>query len=122
MNGKDRSYRFREAVGLFMRAEGVPVERKPEPPKRLSEYLANEREAGDLQGLSRWMLNTRTDATRDWSGALDEARRDADHDGKEFAVVIWSRPQRPLEQSYAVMSLQDLAAVVLATEQADASV
>ncbi|TFC83718.1 hypothetical protein E3T23_01795 [Cryobacterium cheniae] len=111
-NNKTRSLRFRELVTLILRADGLSVIRKPEF-KRLSEAVLHELEAGDIQGIPAWLINTRNEMKRDLSGALDEARLDAVRDGKAQSAVVWYRPGRTTGEAYVVMTLDTFSGVLL---------
>lgn len=108
---RNKSLRFRELVALVLQAEGLPAVKKIEP-KLLSEAIRDERERGGIQGISGWLINSRNEVTRDLSGGLDEAQKDAEHDGKAKCAVVWRRHGRPAGESYVVMPLTTFAAVL----------
>lgn len=111
LQNKARAYKFRELVQLFLRAEGVEVERRLER-RKLSERLAEDFQESHLTGLDRWAVLTRNEVQQDWSGSLDDAQKAARHDGKERAAAIQFRRDRDAGESYVVMSLRDFAAVL----------
>jgi hypothetical protein len=109
---RTKSLRFRELVALALRADGLPVAVKPEPPRRVSEFFLEDREQGDIQGLSDWAINTRNEIHFDWSGALNEAARDAEHDGKKNAALIQMRRDSSIGQAFVVMTFDTFSRVL----------
>lgn len=116
-----RSYRFRELVALILSEGGLGTSPRPnEGFRRLSDRIADgdAQPAGDVLGLSRWVIKTRTETTRDLSGGLDEASREAARHDVPLHACVWQRPQRSGSESYVVMDLATFAKVVRETEVA----
>lgn len=118
MSNKASGLLHRSLVLAVLEDHGLNVMRRPERRLKPSEVLAldPEPERGDVQGLSRWALMTRAENVRDLSTALDRAKTVAALDGKQFSATVWSRPERPAEESFVIMSLGDFAAVVAELE------
>lgn len=110
-----RAAGFRELISLFLETKGLPTTFRP--PHRVTKSLsarfaAPEQPLGDLWGLPGWLVTARVEATRDLSGVLDQAEREAEAAGLPAAAVIWRRPGRPIEEAYTVMSLRSFAHAV----------
>lgn len=103
-SNKLRNYRFRELVALYLAATA----RQDFSPKR----EGDRDQVGDVHGSDRWLINVRNDAKRDFSGGADQATRDALTDGKPFACTVWRRPGRSVGESYVLLTLDALAAVL----------
>lgn len=107
---------FRRRVTLFLHECGHNQARMNNPAK-LSEALAT---CGDISGFPEWAIKVRNEVTHDFSALLNEARRDASLHQREFYVGIMSRRNYPVEESYAVMPLHQLAEILhLLNEDAD---
>lgn len=117
--GHVTAFRFRETVGLFL---GLKLGRMLASTATHRPTLGDDGARplrGDIEPLSRWMLRTRVEAQRDLSGALDAVERDAETLGRPFGAVIFKRHARGIEQSYVVLSLETLAALIRETEGVD---
>lgn len=114
-----RSERFREATCWFLRGMGLPV--KPRPGyRKLSEALADDAQASDIQGLTQWAITTRHEYKADFSGALDHAVKTAERDGKKWgAAVQWRQGDRSAGETYVVIELGTFAEVLRALEGLD---
>lgn len=113
------AFRYRESVGLYISAKlGRMMSTTATTRPTLGDDGARPL-TGDVEPLSRWMLRTRVEAQRDLSGALDAVERDAETLGRPFAAVIFKRHARGIEQSYALVSLAKLAALIAETERAE---
>ena len=124
-HNKSKSYRWRTVVSLVLTTMGVlavdgeVVRPKRERRVRLSEYFAgpeDEPERGDIEGLRRFVINTRDQSKRDLSGALDEAHADAQHDGKQFYAVVFTRPGRDPREGYVLTRLDVFGSMVAELE------
>ncbi len=114
-----RSFRFRELVALILSEGGLATSPRPHDGfRRLSDRVAQgeTQPKGDVLGLSRWVIKTRTETTRDLSGGLDEASREAAAHDVPFYACVWRRPPRSGSQSYVVMDLDTFAKVVRETD------
>jgi hypothetical protein len=119
ISNKMRAYEWRERISLYLGiSTGLPLARKPEPRKRLSELVRDGLMCSDIQGVPNWLINARTEATRDLSVALDEAAREAAKDGAERYAVIWTRPQRQISEAYVLMPLSVFADILAAEQEA----
>jgi hypothetical protein len=115
-----RSYRFRELVALILSEGGLVTSPRPhEGFRRLSDRLAqdDDQPASDVLGLTNWVIKTRTETTRDLSGGLDEASREAAAHDVPLYACVWQRPPRSGSESYVVMDLATFAKVVQETEE-----
>lgn len=101
---------FRRLVELTLRAEGLPVEARPAHRRTVADVLTGEE--SHIRGLSRWVLQTNSQVTRDLSGELDKARLAAEHDGKDLAAVVWHRPGRDVGQAYVTIEFADFVKLV----------
>jgi len=112
MSNRLKSTRFRELVTLYFQLQGIDTTAKPDNHGQLSEAIRYEGEVGDVHGVENWLVNVRNEGTRDLSGALDEAHRDAKIDEKKHAAVVFHRSSRGVGEHYVLISLADFASAL----------
>ena len=99
---------FRRRVTLFLHESGHNQARMNNPTK-LSEALAT---CGDISGFPEWAIKVRNEVTHDFSALLNEARREASLHQRAFHVGVMARRNYPVEESYAVMPLHQVAEIL----------
>lgn len=67
---------------------------------------------GDLLGVPGFVIQCRNTKTMDLAGALDDARKQAAHNGGGIPVAIVKRRGKHVRQAYVVMELADWAELV----------
>ena len=109
--------RYRELVVLYLQNRGVTgATARPERSSRLSAAILDDSELADVQGLGQWHLDTKNESVnRDYSGALDNARRRATLDGKKYAAVTFHRQNRQAEENFVLLTLGDFATLLADT-------
>lgn len=60
---------------------------------------------GDVRNYCGWTIECKNTKSFQWKKAADQVRRQAM--GYEKEVIIWHPPQRPLDDSVAIISLHD---------------
>lgn len=99
---------WRENVAMYLKlVTGLHVTMKPIHQKLSEAVMDDDRRDIRGEGLDNWHLRVRSEASRDLSGALDEAAEEAAESGR-FPAVIWHRQGRRAGESYVVMSLHTL--------------
>lgn len=89
---------FARDVCIYLRdALGLPVERRVD---------GGTRDRGDVAGIPQWVLEAKNCRTIDLSGWMDEALREAAHDGAPFYAVVAKRRMKGTHQAYVVMPLE----------------
>jgi len=66
-------------------------------------------DVGDIDGILGVVLECKAHRSIDLAGFMDEAERERVNAGAEIAVVVVKRRQKPVGQSYAVLTLDALA-------------
>ena len=66
-------------------------------------------DVGDIDGIPGVVIECKNYRTIDLAGFMDEAETERVNAGAELAVVVVKRRQKPAGQSYAVLTLHDLA-------------
>lgn len=106
-----------ESVALVLRLHGHddarPTPRTPR--RRLSEVLAapESTPAPDILGLPQgWHVDVTSADPGRWGPSLDSTRRAAGIAGARRGVLIGYRYARPISESYAVLTLADLADLI----------
>ncbi|MCI9856775.1 hypothetical protein [Microbacterium proteolyticum] len=97
-----------DLVTGFLGQAGFDVRSRPYH-ERISDTLADGGIDGDVRGLQDVFLNVTSRLTHRLDLDLDRARVGADVSGKRVACFVQWRASRPVAESYAVLSLRDLA-------------
>jgi hypothetical protein len=105
--------RFREAVVLALRAEGIDATADPVRPQRDPSDLDADARRPDVEGLGAWFLNTTTSEQARLGSHVDRTRRAAALAGQDRlgATVVYRRG-RPISDAYVIVSLADFARVL----------
>lgn len=111
-NNLRKGLKFRELTALILAADGHKDAKPRKHAPKLSESFTDGVDQGDVTGIPGWTILTRHNLTRDLSGALDEAQERAEVAGTPFHATVWSRPRRPADESYVVMSLAQLSTIL----------
>lgn len=70
------------------------------------------KDKGDLLGIPGFVIQCRNTKTIDLAGAIDDARAQADNNGRGLPVAIIKRRRKNVGQSYVVMELADWARLI----------
>lgn len=107
---KDRGTRWETAVVTFLREQGVQAYRPAQ---------SGARDVGDVHGVSPFVIQAKNwrDVTSALREGVDGAQIQARNAGETYGAAIVKRARKPVGEAYAVMRLEDLAALILQLRQ-----
>lgn len=99
---------FETAVCGFLREHGFPyAERRA---------LRGKRDGGDLTGMPGVTIECKAEKELNLAGAVDEAEKEAANMSSEWFVAVLKRRMRGVDRAYAVTTLEQYAALLVAAE------
>lgn len=103
---KDKGTRWESAVVAFLNACGVRAYRPAQ---------SGFADQGDVHGVSPFILQCKDwrDVTSALREGVDGAQVQAVNAGERYGVAVVKRARKPVGEAYAVMHLEDFAALIL---------
>lgn len=113
-DNRRRGRAFREHVADALRLAGIgTAAARAARPRRASEALAADLPQADILGLpGGWHVRVHADVAMRWGSALDVAEQAARLAGHERAAVIGYRRERPVSDSFVVLTLGTFASIL----------
>lgn len=103
---KDKGAKWERDIVAFLKSRGVAAYRP---------HAEGFHDVGDVHGVSPFVIQAKD--WRDVTGAiregLDGAQVQAGNSGETYGVAVVKRARKPAADAYAVMRLEDLAALIL---------
>ena len=103
---KQKGTAWEAAVVLFLNDAGIRAYRPAQ---------SGTRDVGDIHGVSPFVIQAK--AWADWQSAiregLDGVQLQVRNAGETYGVAVVKRARKPAAEAYAVMRLEDLAALIL---------
>lgn len=103
---KDKGTRWETAVVAFLNDKGVRAYRPAQ---------SGFRDHGDVHGVSPFVIQAKDwrDVTSALREGLDGVQLQVKNAGETYGVAVVKRARKPAADAYAVMRLEDLAALIL---------
>lgn len=113
-DNRRRGRAFREHVADALRLAGIgTAAARAARSRRASEALAADLPEADILGLpGGWHLRVHADVSTRWGTSLDVAEQASRLAGQDRAAVVGYRRDRPIRDSYVVMTLDAFAGIL----------
>lgn len=108
---KRKGTAFESEIVAFLKAQGIPAYR----PAQTGRF-----DVGDVHGVSPFVIQAKNwrDVTSALREGVDGVQLQARNAGETYGVAIVKRARKPAGEAYAVMRLEDLAALILQLREA----
>lgn len=103
---KRKGTAFESEIVAFLKSRGVPAYRPAQ---------SGARDVGDVHGVSPFVIQAKNwrDVTSALREGVDGAQLQARNAGETYGIAVVKRARKPVGEAYAVMRLEDLAALIL---------
>jgi hypothetical protein len=78
--------------------------------------LSGTQDRGDIAGLESWTIEAKNHNAQNFAGWLDETQREQRNAGTEYGLLVVRRRMKPVGQSFAVMTLDQLIDIIIDLE------
>lgn len=79
--------------------------------------LSGTQDRGDIAGLKDWTIEAKNHNAQNFAGWLDETQREQANAGTPYGLLVVRRRMKPVGQSFAVMTLDQLIDIMLDLEE-----